>query len=248
MVAFPAPGKSGQLPVSGLFCPLGCGLLEAQGFGPAGTWRPDRGCLQGCLCDPGAGCHFLLQGILPTEGRIWISFIADRFFTTTQVKITVTIQLRCGWELRVHDTSVKIGNMKKRHYFLAYCYSCKFETHTQEISLNTFLTTMHPLSWGLLRLEGWGSVKQWEARRWDPRGALGEITSFPRAGPAQHLPRPWSPSSASPARAPAHCPLHPPMAAGGSDQHGPHACSMTDPRRSGGQRGPPRDSDSTWAT
>ena len=105
---------------------------------------------------------------------------------------------------------------------------------------------MHPLSWGPPRPEGWGSVKQWEVRCWDPRGALWEITSFLCAGLAQHPPEPWSPSSPPPARLPACCPLHPPMAAGGSDPHGPHPCSMTDPWRSDGQRGPPRDSDSTW--
>lgn len=35
---------------------------------------------------------------------------------------------------------------------------------------------------------------------------------------------PWSPSSPPPARAPACCPLHPPVAAGGSDPHGPRPC------------------------
>lgn len=98
---------------------------------------------------------------------------------------------------------------------------------------------MHPLSWGPPRPEGWGLVKQWEARRWDPRGALREITGFLRAGPARHPPEPWSPSSPPPARPPARFPLHPPMAAGGSGPHGPHPCSMTDPWRSDGQRGPP---------
>lgn len=52
------------------------------------------------------------------------------------------------------------------------------------------------------------------------RRCPGGITS-PAHWPGPSPAGPWSPSSPPPARAPACCPLHPPMAAGGSDLPGP---------------------------
>ena len=35
----------------------------------------------------GVGCHFLLQGILPTQGWTWVSHIASRFYTTKEYNL-----------------------------------------------------------------------------------------------------------------------------------------------------------------
>ena len=104
---------------------------------------------------------------------------------------------------------------------------------------------MHPLFWGLPRLEGWGLVKQWEARCWEPGGALGGSPA-PFAGPAHHLPGPGPQAllrrlGPQPAAHSAR-----PWLQGEVICLVPAPCSMTDPWRSSGQTGTLRDSDSTW--
>ena len=51
----------------------------------------------------GVDCHFLLQGIFPTQGRTWVSHIVDRYFTVWATRDTNLVLLLCVLASNVHS-------------------------------------------------------------------------------------------------------------------------------------------------
>ena len=64
--------------------------------------------------DTGVGCHFLLQGIFPSQGLNLVSFIASRFFTNwatreaQYIRISIVLKITLDGEFYYDDNFWKV--------------------------------------------------------------------------------------------------------------------------------------------